>query len=84
MTTYRICSKCGLRLPLSDFYRLSRGGWRADCRHCVIDQKTERAERFANGEFDAPHGRASTYVNLRCRCDDCRKAWSAYISGAAP
>ena len=25
------------------------------------------------------HGRASTYNNYKCRCDECRKAWADYI-----
>jgi hypothetical protein len=25
------------------------------------------------------HGNKSTYVNHRCRCDDCRRAWAQYI-----
>ena len=25
------------------------------------------------------HGRASTYNNDKCRCDECRVAWAAYM-----
>lgn len=25
------------------------------------------------------HGRASTYNNHKCRCDECRAAWAAYM-----
>ena len=25
------------------------------------------------------HGRASTYNNYKCKCDECRKAWADYI-----
>lgn len=25
------------------------------------------------------HGNKSTYVNHRCRCDDCRRAWAQYM-----
>ena len=28
---------------------------------------------------DLVHGRASTYNNYKCRCDECRKAWADYI-----
>lgn len=79
----KTCTKCARRLPLTEFYRLARGGWRADCRSCVMDAKAERAERFARGEFDAPHGEPSTYANLRCRCDECRAAWSEYLRSAS-
>lgn len=25
------------------------------------------------------HGKASTYTNHKCRCDECRRAWAAYF-----
>ena len=38
----------------------------------------ERVEKTTSGK-DVIHGRASSYNNHGCRCDDCTKAWSDYM-----
>lgn len=38
MEVDRVCTKCHRALPLDDFYRLARGGRRADCWRCVSRQ----------------------------------------------
>lgn len=32
--------------------------------------------RIAAGDGDPRHGTVNGYVNLKCRCPDCRKAWA--------
>lgn len=38
----------------------------------------DRVEKTASGK-DVVHGRASSYNNHGCRCDECKTAWRDYM-----
>jgi hypothetical protein len=38
-----------------------------------------REERQVQEMTDLIHGRASTYNNHKCRCEDCKAAWADYM-----
>ena len=53
-------------------------GCRLANKEAQRETKKRRIERFRSGRTKIKHG-VSGYSNWDCRCEKCRKAWSAYL-----
>lgn len=61
MRAGKTCSKCGVRKPLSEFYRSSKGqdGRRADCKTChrrYVNLRAQPGWRGPSGRLHLPVG----------------------------
>lgn len=76
MSSSKICSKCGIEKPLSDFHKAPTGrfGVRGDCKKCVRDRQnnnycsSEAKKKYAKTKNECPEcgGLKSRYSD-RCR-----------------